>query len=313
MKRFVLSDERVINSYGFRVLTAGINMERFNNNPICLNDHKNSTKDVLGIWEDIKKDEHTLTATPKFDTEDADGKEVVRKVKSGTLKGCSIGITFEPDYMLMIDGVLTLTKCELLEASICAVPSNSAAIVLYNKAEQPLTETEVKTLCHDVKNQFKQIKTEKTMKELTAHLQLDDNANETAILNAVKGIEAKLTASQNENASLKAENESLKQAEKTRQQAELNAELEAAVKDGRLDEAGKAPFLELAHDSAMKLLQSLPKRTPVNGRMSTEDSELSKYDKMTWDEMDKGNHLAHLKAVHPDYFRERYQQEFGKS
>lgn len=309
MKVFVLSDERVVNSYGFRVLTAGISLERFKNNPICLNDHRNSTKDVLGTWQNITKDEHTLRASPKFDTEDADGKEVVRKVNNGTLKGCSIGISFEPENMVVIDGILTVTQCELLEASICAVPSNSASIVLYNKDKKQLTESEVKTLCHEATKEFKP--KNKPMKELTTHLQLEDNANETAILNAVKGIEAKLTASQNENATLKAENEALKKAETERKQAELNAELEAAVKDGRIDEKGKAPILELSHDAAMKLLKSLPARQNIGGRINGTESQLDRYDKMSWEELDKGNHLLTLKTKFPEYYKERYEMQFG--
>ena len=38
---FILSDESVANSYGFHILTEGINLQRFNSNPVMLNNHRN--------------------------------------------------------------------------------------------------------------------------------------------------------------------------------------------------------------------------------------------------------------------------------
>ncbi|AFR36555.1 HK97 family phage prohead protease [Riemerella anatipestifer] len=308
--KFILNDERVTNSYGFRVKTAGIKLDRFLSNPVCLNNHSNNTKDVLGNWVDTEKQGHLLTAKPQFDTEDAEGKEVVRKVEKGILKACSMGISFDPDNLVMEDGVLTVTECELLEASICAVPSNSAAITLYNKQGEILSERQIKQICLSAQNtnSFKN----KPMNKLKSYLQLDVNADETAIIGAVKAIEAKLTASENEKATLKAENEALKKAEDDRKKALLTAEVEQAVKDGRLDEAGKTPILEMAHDSAMALLKALPKRKSVSEQLQGDEEKLAAFDKMTWDELDKGNHLAALKADYPDYFAERKKREFGK-
>ncbi|MFL1600737.1 HK97 family phage prohead protease [Riemerella anatipestifer] len=309
--KFILNDERVTNSYGFRVKTAGIKLHRFLSNPVCLNNHSNNTKDVLGNWVDTEKQGHLLTAKPQFDTEDAEGKEVVRKVEKGILKACSMGISFDPDNLVMEDGVLTVTECELLEASICAVPSNSAAITLYNKQGEILSERQIKQICLSAQNtnSFKN----KPMNKLKSYLQLDANADETAIIGAVKAIEAKLTASENEKATLKAENDALKKAEDDRKKAILTAEVEQAVKDGRLDEAGKAPILEMAHDSAMALLKALPKRKSVSEQLKGDEEKLAAFDKMTWDELDKGNHLATLKAQYPDYFEERKRKQFPKN
>ncbi|MGV0977835.1 MULTISPECIES: hypothetical protein [unclassified Empedobacter] len=43
-----------------------------------------------------------------------------------------------------------------------------------------------------------------------------------------------------------------------------------------------------------------------------ESSNLKRFDDMTWDELDKGNHLATLKANSPNYFAKRFTQQFGK-
>lgn len=313
-KIFVLSDGATTNSYGFRVLTQGIDLERFKANPVCLNEHRQSTKDVLGIWEDIEVKGQKLTASPKFDTQDEQGKEVVRKINNGTIKGCSIGVKFKHEDIEVIEGVPIIMKCELLEASFCAVPSNASAIVLYNNEGQQLTEKETQDLCFSFKNQANTIKNNTEMKVITAYLQLADNAGETDVLNAIKSIEAKLTASETEKGNLKKEIETLKKEKEDKQKAELTAALEMAVKDGRIDEDGKATFFELSHESAMKLLKNLPKRESVAGRINkdSEESRLSAFDKMSWEELDKGNHLASLKANHPDYYKERFKRQFKK-
>ncbi len=229
--KFILNDERVTNSYGFRVKTSGIKLDRFLSNPICLNNHSNNTKDVLGNWQNTMVEGQLLTASPLFDTEDADGKEVVRKVEKGILKACSIGISFDPEHLVMEDGILTMQECELMEASICAVPSNASAVVLYNQQGEQLSEGQVKQICLSATT-INPFKTNKPMKKLNAYLQLDEKADEkadeTAVVTAVKGIEAKLTASQNENTALKAENEALKQAEIKRKKAEFSAEVDKA-------------------------------------------------------------------------------------
>ena len=72
---FLVNDERKKNSYGFHVETAGIDLkERFEGNPVCLNDHTNSTKAVLGTWSDFKSENGTLSMIPEFDTEDKIGR-----------------------------------------------------------------------------------------------------------------------------------------------------------------------------------------------------------------------------------------------
>ncbi|WP_026315516.1 HK97 family phage prohead protease [Riemerella columbina] len=307
--KFIINDETKVNSKGFRVLNDGISLSRFLDNPVCLNNHSNNTKDVLGTWSNLKIEDNYLTATPEFDTEDPDGKEVVRKVNAGKIKACSIGIFIAPDALELINDELVVTKCELFEVSIVAVPANANAIALYNENGEMLSDEEVTSLCLSAKQQQSKIN---TMKQVVAYLQLDTNADETAIINAVKAIEAKLTASETEKATLKAENETLKTAEQNRLKALLIAEVEQAVKDGRLDEAGKAPILEMSHDSAMALLKALPKRKSVSEQLKGDESKLAAFDKMSWDELDRGNHLATLKADYPDYFAERKRQQFGK-
>lgn len=52
---------------------------------------------------------------PDFDTEDPEGKEVVRKVLAGTIKGCSLGIMFDPADMVKENGKIILKNVSCLK------------------------------------------------------------------------------------------------------------------------------------------------------------------------------------------------------
>lgn len=314
-KRFVINDETVKNSYGFRVLTAGIDTTDFLANPVCLHDHRNDTKNVLGTWAELNADNGKLLGTPQFDTEDSEGKEVVRKVKNGTIKACSMGIFFNEKDMQLKGGKVILEKCKLYEVSIVAVPANANAITLYNQNGEIMSEDKVKNLCLSVQSQNKQPTKYKGMKRINAYLQLDENADEAAVIVAVKEMEAKLSATTTERDTYKQQVADLEAAETVRLKTEFETEAAEAVKDGRLNADGEAALLELAdgkYDKATVLLKALPKQKSISDELKGEEKKLAAYDKMSWDELDKGNHLAKLKAEHKEYYEERFEQEFGK-
>lgn len=318
MKPFVLNDETIKNNYGFKVLNAGINLERFTENPVCLNDHKNNTKDVLGKWVNLKFEGSKFLGSPEFNTEDEDGKEVVRKVQAGILKGCSLGFDFDPDDFQLINGELALTKCELKEISIVAIPSNAKTITLYDRATgKALNDTQVKELCLKASENNPINITDFKMKKVLEHLQLSDNSGEDAVLEAIKALEGKLKAKVTEHTELKANYDALVTANEVKLKAAFESEISQAVKDGRIDEAGKAPIEEMVlksgYEQGIKLLQALPKREPIAGKLNTgKEAQLAAFEKMTWSELDKGNHLAVLKADNPELFKQRYKEHFNK-
>lgn len=310
--QFLVNDESKKNSYGFHVLTAGIDLkERFQANPVCLNNHQNNTKDVLGTWTNFDQKEGILSMTPDFDTEDSDGKEVVRKVLAGKLKGCSMGIMFDPKDMVNENGKLTLKKCVLFEVSIVAVPSNANSISLFNMNNEPVSEKEIKSLCLNLQT-AKPFNTDKPMKILLAHLQLAEGSTEEAILAAVKATELKLTNSQNQYTELKTKFDALEAQQSAKLQGEYDTLKTAALKDGRIDNDSVATIEELPLAKRIDLLNKLPKRNTVADKIEVEKTAEEKYAKLTWSELDKGNHLAKLKADFPDYYKERFELRFNK-
>jgi HK97 family phage prohead protease len=154
-KRFIFNDERVTNSYNFKIKTSGINLERFLKNPVMLADHWNDTSNVIGLWENTSVDGFTLGGDSLFDSEDEYAKNIEGKVDRGFIKGCSMGIFYNREDMeQQPDGSWVLLKCTLAEVSICAIPSNANSLRLYDASTQKLlTDDEIKANLSFMTNQ----------------------------------------------------------------------------------------------------------------------------------------------------------------
>lgn len=229
-KPFVLSDENVVNSYGFYVSTEGMKIDRFLNNPVMLDTHSNTTKAVLGKWEKVKKQNGQVIAFPVFDYDDPEAASVAGKVERGFINGASVGILFQPENLEpQEDGKFILTESELIEASICAIPSNPNSLQFYikGKEERPLTEKQLKEICLTIEtNKFNTNMT--LQQQLIPLLGLESTATDELILEAVT--------------------ELVKQAEDSEKLAEKEAEkkLSLAIKQGKITPLQKKGLLSFA-------------------------------------------------------------------
>lgn len=138
-KEFLLSDESV-NSHNTIVRTDGINIDRFLKNPVMYYNHDEG-KGVVGRWENLRKAEGKLYGTPVFSVDNEVGRMLQRQVESGFIRGASIGIdNIEYEYNPAKGGTpKVIAGCELIEVSVCDIPSNRNTLQLYynNKAVDP--------------------------------------------------------------------------------------------------------------------------------------------------------------------------------
>lgn len=123
MNEFLLSDESV-NSYQMIVRTAGIDISRFEHNPVMYYNHDRS-QGVIGRWRNLRIADDRLYGTPEFDENHKLGREIARQVEAGFIRAASIGIE-----VLQQEGQV-VTRCELKEVSICDIPANKNALQLY--------------------------------------------------------------------------------------------------------------------------------------------------------------------------------------
>lgn len=324
MKPFVLSDGTVVNSYGFRVRTGGINFLRFDANPVMLAEHINSIATVLGKWINRETNGAQLLATPEFDEKDDDAVKVMGKVDRGYVKGASIGIGFDPSKMeLMPDGVWELTECELYEASICAIPSNKSALRLYAvDSGKLLTEDEVKlsiaSLAVDAthenfKSENKNMK--KVILSLSALTVLDLQKHNTTegvdadlVSASIVELSTRLTQAQADLTAQKTAYNALKLQLDAANEKDIKELLDAAQLAGKFDATKRTEWETLAKQNlslAKSTLESIPAKQSLAGQVNNpapggEVKTADDFQKLTIEQQ-----LA-FKQAHPDAYKKLF-------
>jgi HK97 family phage prohead protease len=166
MATFVLNDETKVNSYGYRILNKGIDLKRFKANPVMLAQHMNNLWAVVGRWVNIRIEGDCLLADAEFDMDDEDAAKIAGKVERGFIKACSMGILFMGAYLkLYADGTYVLEKCELMENSIVAVPSNANAVRLFAENGEPMSEEQVQQSLSALRDILPDLKTQHNQME----------------------------------------------------------------------------------------------------------------------------------------------------
>lgn len=278
---FILSTED-INSYGFKVLTKGIDLSKFKDNALMLFNH--DLNQVIGSWSNPRKKNKQLIATADFDEDDDFAMKIKGKVEKGLIKGTSIGFTvkqyhFEGDTMVV-------DKAELKEASVTPLPANSQAIRLYDEEGFELTEEDIVTLSINSKKNFNPM--DETIKKLSEMLEVEEDK----VIEAVEGLknsfeklstnieskqdlinttrdeyETKLSEKDNEIETLSQELNTLKvdiENEKIREMITL------AIEEGKILESQREEYLELAETNQELVKSIIEKAKPINTQKLTE-------------------------------------------
>lgn len=307
-KSFVLTDESV-NSYGYRVLTSGLGREQFQRNPVMLYAHDNY-KMPIGTWENIREEDGRLLADARFDEGDGFAVEVRRKVEAGVIRCCSIG--FDVLEVVQADGdVPTVSKGELYECSICAIGANRNAMLL-TAGEAGITPT-------------LKAGTRMTLTHVQGPVpgEGDNNNRNINPLNSSSMTEQERTQMEqlqqqvqqlNQNVqNLTKERDDARESLKEVRDAEVEALLGAAVKDGRIGETEKEQWRELLSvtpESAKAALAKLNPRTSLSQALEQGKGK-GEYAGKSWQELDRAGKLAAYKAHDPEGFKALYKETFG--
>lgn len=275
MPVFILNDENVMNSYGFRIKTAGIDLKRFEANPVMLDGHNTSNLSVIGKWKDIKVEHGKLSADTEFDLEDENAKTISGKVERGIIRGASMGISFSKKDFSYENGELILQKCSLHEASIVAIPSNAGALRLTMDGEE-LSETDIKTLCLSMAQNHEQFKPNDTMKLKLSQLAFialgfpsqTQEATEEQVNTAVLALEKERNQLKAQLSLSEEKVEAFLKKEKEAQLAATKKLLDEAVASGRITEDKRQTFADLAAQN-FELAKSTLESIPVKKTFST--------------------------------------------
>jgi len=307
MKRIVISDES-INSYGFWVLTAGIDTAAFQKNPVMLWNHNRDGHGTvnaqlpIGIWKDLRIENGVLTGEPVFDETDEFAVKIKKKYESGILNACSMGfIPLEwsdaPEMLKEGQTVATVTRCCLLEISICDIPANhNSTAALYNEDSDIVRLSELPVLLTKHNSTMNEQKQDQDPKGVTGNP--GGNAPQGGSDNA------SIVA---ENATLREQLRQRDERDRTARKAEATSLLDNAVKSGRITAQARAQFeklFEADHESAKAALMALPERQPLKtSNNAGGHGDRSGWTYLDWMKKDPDG-LRKMKTDDPERFKE---------
>lgn len=320
---FVLHDETV-NTYGFRMLTSGANLEEFRKNPVILLNHKDWELPI-GRWENIRIEGTQILADALFDEKDDVAVKIAGKVEGGFLRMASMGawppeeVSDAEELKLPGQTLPTVTRWTAREASIVTIGANHNALVLFDRQTgKPLDLTDASTVIRlmDRLNHTKNDSNmDNTLKEI---LKLQDSAQDAEVIGAVKQLIENHDRLIRENQELKEAAARMETERKEARHAEAVRLVDAAIADGRIHAAGKEAYLKLFDadfENTRATLDAIPRRQSVSGRIREGErqlaTELSDLAGKSWDELDKAGRLVELKDKAPELYREKFKAEFG--
>lgn len=236
-KRVRISNES-LNSYGFRVLTSGMEVGQYSRNPVLLYMHERGN--VIGYVKDLKVEDNEITGELMFDEATELSQRCKKQWEFGSLKMVSVGIDIlemSEDPKFLVEGQLrpTVTKSKLFEVSLVDVGANDDALVLQKDGQRIELGKDggmVLPLLHNNNNNQKE--KEMNQEKLALELGLAKDADEAAISAAL----AKLKTESAEAEKLRTECDTLRV-------ARIETLVNGAVTEKKIGEDKKQHFMEL--------------------------------------------------------------------
>lgn len=297
-----------INSYGTRVLTAGLDIAQYERNPVLLYMHRRGT--VIGYLKNLSKEDDCILAELVFDEASPLSTQCKKQWEAGSLRMVSIGIDVietSSDRRYLVEGqtCATITKSKLYEVSLVDIGANDDAIVLRRDGRMI-------TLGKDSHNPLPALidepvliknHNEMELKTIALQLGLSDTADEAAVISKI----SELAALKQENDALKAEKSALVKETVTQM-------VDDAIAQRRLLGGKKDEFVNLGLTSGIGTLRTVlscmrPAPAPEDLiNPSSGQTTPATYNKLSDVPHDK---LASLKEHSLEEYRRLFRNEYG--
>lgn len=306
-KRVRISNDS-LNSYGFRVLTSGLDVAQYNRNPVLLYMHERGN--VVGYVKDLKVENNEVTGELMFDCASELSQRCKKQFEFGSLRMVSAGLEIletSEDKDLLVAGQTrpTITKSKLFEVSIADVGANDDALVLQRNGKMITLGRDGDCDLPLLNNNNKQKKTEE-MENKTIALQL--GLPETATDAEISAKLTELNALKEQNVSLLKEKESLTL-------VNITNLVTQAIVEKRLEEKDKDLFVELGKkigaeelEKTLKAMHPAVKLSSVLGHQGGTPAGEQNFTKLSEVPADQ---IATLRSENPEEYKRLYKAEYG--
>jgi len=123
--KYVTSGEAVVDMEGTIISPAGIDLSRFEKNPIILYEHVSGASVGRATVAEVREDGLYLEAKIFKDIDPI----VYAKVKNGVVNTMSVGMIPTDGYWSDVFEAYVITECQLFEVSLVDIPSNEDSVI----------------------------------------------------------------------------------------------------------------------------------------------------------------------------------------
>ena len=307
-KRVRISNESV-NCYGFRVLTAGIDVEQYKRNPVLLYMHERGN--VVGYVNDLKVENDEITGELMFDCASEQSERCQKQFEFGSLRMVSAGLEIietSEDPAMLVPGQTrpTITKSRLFEVSVADVGANDDAIVLEKDGKRIMLSKDGTCGLPLITHNNNQSNKEMEQKVIALQLGLPETATE----NEINAKLAQLKALQQENETLKAEKQTLAE-------ARIAQLVDTAIAEKRLDAQHKEQFVKLGGqigaEELEKTLQAMKPEVKLSAMLGHQGSAPGSASEKTYTKLSEvpADELVKLRADNVEEYKRLYEAEYG--
>ena len=310
MARRVIISNSNLNSYGFRVLTSGIDVSQYQRNPILLWMHNRAygmkEDEVLPIGrvENVAVEGDNLVGELVFSESYEFAQKIQKMWDEGNIKMVSAGLDVieqsdAPEYLVQGQKRMTITKSKLREVSVVDLGANDDALALYNKGTFiKLSDKEQNDFIKPIKQHSKT--NQMTFEQIALKLSLPQTATESEIIAAIASLQQEAA----ETVNLRAE--MAKQSN-----AAITAAVENAIKLRKITADKKDHFVELGKKAGLESLNETlelmhPASRPTD--ILNESAGSSEFKKLSDVPSDQ---LMKLRDENPALYKQLYKAEYG--
>lgn len=306
-KRVRISNDS-LNSYGTRVLTAGMNVEQYCRNPVLLYMHERGN--VIGYVKDVKVENDEVTGELVFDEATELSKRCKKQFEFGSLKMVSAGldiIEMSEDAAHLVAGQTspTITKSKLFEVSVVDIGANDDALVLTHKGKIITLGRDGECPLPELSNNKQKTKSEMEQKAIALQLGLPETATDAEIAEKL----GELKKAKEENAKLQKEKDALTL-------ANITSLVEKAIGEKRIGADKKQQFIDLGKkigaeelENTFSAMSPQMKLSTVLGQHGTAKTDVP----VTYKKLSEvpGDKLLEMREQQPDEYKRLYKAEYG--
>lgn len=316
MRRIKITDQTT-NGRGFKILTKGLSLKRYRDNPVLLWMHQRGN--VIGQMTDLRVEGQSITAEPSFDEVTQLSRQIKAQYEAGSVRAASIGIDViqvEEEKDIQGNSIPVVTKAEIFEVSLVDVPENPQTVTLRHHGKDIMPQ-QLLTLAKESDKQTTIKQKVMDLKLLITLLALQEGATEEDVKKAILKQKEQLQEAKQKLALAETKFQELTNQRLKEQLQHVQKSVDRAIREQRITADRKNQYVELGKtigpDALQEIFDDMPKPKRIvemlqHRTQGNANADTDAYKKLSDVPEEQ---LLTLRKDDPKRYAQLYQAEYG--